>query len=128
MEKKTADSQKSRFFIKIVLLWALIFLFIKFSFSYGLDKKAMTVGVIIFGFFTNAFSGLLALIGMIPFWGPLLVKILSWPVFITINGLAYIITFFAFKSGLVKETVNSKFLATAFLLGILFGFILGKIF
>lgn len=117
-----------RNFLRVILLWILIALFIKFSFVYGLDKKAMAAGVIVFGFLTQAFVGLLALIGTIPVLGPIIVKVLSWPVFLTINGLAYLVTFFAVKSGLVKETINSKLIVTVLLIGILLGFILGKIF
>ena len=119
---------RSRNFLRMILLWILIALFIKFSFVYGLDKKATTAGVIVFGFLTQAFTGLLALIGTIPFLGPIIVKVLSWPIFLTINGLAYLVTFFAVKSGLVKETINSKLIVTVLLIGILLGFILGKIF
>ena len=112
----------------MILLWILIALFIKFSFVYGLDKKDTTAGVIVFGFLTQAFTGLFALIGTIPFLGPLIVRVLSWPIFLTINGLAYLVTFFAIKSGLVKETINSKLIVTVLLIGVLLRFILGKIF
>lgn len=128
MENRPSKLPKSRFLMRMILLWVLILLFIKFSFIYGLDKKAMAAGVIVFGFLSQAFAGLLSLIGLIPILGPILVKVLSWPVFLTINGLAYLTTFFAIKSGLVKEVVNSKLLVTILLLGILLGFILGKLF
>lgn len=128
MEKRLLKKPKSRFLMRMILLWVLILLFIKLSFVYGLDKKAMAAGVIVFGFLSQAFAGLLSLIGLIPILGPVLVKILSWPVFLTINGLAYLTTFLAIKSGLVKEVANSKLLVTILLLGILLGFILGKIF
>ena len=127
MKGNLTKSPKFKFFIRLILLWILIFLFIEFSFIYGLDKKAITAIVIIFGFLSQAFSGLLALIGLVPFLGPFLVKILSWPVFITINGLAYIVTFFAVKAGLAKEVIHSRLLVTIFLIGILLGFILGKV-
>lgn len=128
MGEKLYKLPKFRFFVRIVLLWVLILLFIKFSFVYGLDKKAVTVGIIIFGFLSQAFAGLLSFIGLIPILGPVLVKVLSWPIFLTINGLAYVVTFFAIKSGLIKETVNSKLLVSILLLGMLLGFILGKVF
>lgn len=128
MGKELAKLAKSRNFVRMILLWILIALFIKFSFVYGLDKKAMAAGVIVFGVLSQAFAGLLALIATIPFLGPIIVKVLSWPIFLTINGLAYLVTFFAIKSGLVKEAINSKLVVTVLLIGILLGFILGKIF
>lgn len=128
MEERLLKKPKTRFLVRVILLWVLILLFIRFSFVYGLDKKVTTAGVIVFGFLSEAFAGLLSLIALIPVLGPVLVKVLSWPVFLTINGLAYIVTFFAIKSGLVKEAVNSKLLVSVLLFGILLGFILGKLF
>lgn len=127
-EVKPKQRSKIRFFLRIILLWILMALFIKVGFIYGWDKKVMAAGVIVFGFISQAFAGLLAVIAMVPILGPILVRVLSWPVFLTINGLAYLVTFFAIKAGMVKDAVNSKVLVTMFLIGTLLGFILGKIF
>ncbi len=112
---------------KVISLWLIIILFIKVGFLYGIDKKITAIGIIIFGLITQAFTGLVGIIGFIPTVGPILAKILAWPIFATLNGLAFLVTFFALKRGQGKRVFDARVVVTIFLTGIIIGFILGNI-
>lgn len=109
-------------------LWLGLLLAVAVSFIYHLDKKATAFLVVIFGFVTQAFSGLIAVIGLIPVAGPIIAKVLAWPLFFTLNGLAYLLTFMALGRGRKKQVIESRVLVTVFLVGVIVGFLLGRLF
>jgi hypothetical protein len=117
-----------RKYLNLIGIWLCLLLAIAASFVYHLDKKATAFFVIVFGFVTQAFTGLISIIGLMPVVGPVIAKVLAWPLFLTLNGLAYLITFFALGRGKKKRVLESRVLVTTFLFGILIGFLLGKIF
>ncbi len=114
--------------LKILLLWVIIGVFVALGIKLGIDKKIIGISVAVFGFFTNAFAGLLTLIALVPIIGPLIIKVISLPLFWLLNGLGYILSAFAVKRGYAKEILNYRVLTVVFLLGIVVGFILGSIF
>lgn len=87
----------------------------------------MAFGVIVFGFFTQAFSGLLSTINLIPVVGPFIVKIVSLPLIWIANGFAYVVTLLVLRRGHKIDIFKSRVLITALLIGIVLGFILGKL-
>jgi hypothetical protein len=113
---------------KFILLWLVIALFIVISIPLGFDKKVIALVVILVGFLTQAFSGLLGMIGTIPTIGPMIVKVITLPFFLLLNAFAYLFTFFALRMGFKKDIVRARLIATAFLVGIVIGYILGRIF
>lgn len=119
--------QIARAYGKIGVAFAIVMLLIWAGFILHIDKKVIAFAVIIFGFVTQLFTELLAIIALIPFLGPFIVKIISLPFILIINGLAYIVTFFAFKKGYKVEVARSKMFTTAILIGVIIGFILGKL-
>ncbi len=114
--------------LKIVLLWIIIAIFIVLGIRFGVDKKVIAISVTLFGFLTNAFAGLMTLVAFIPFIGPLIVKVISLPLFWILNGIGYILSAFAVKRGYAKEILNYRVLTVVFLMGIVVGFIIGSIF
>jgi hypothetical protein len=113
--------------LKLLILWASIAVIVAIGIKLGIDKKIIAVSVAVFGFLTNAFTGLLTLIALIPLIGPLIIKVISLPVFWLINGLGYILSAFAAKQGFSKEVLNYRVLTIVFLLGLVLGFIIGSI-
>lgn len=111
----------------LLLVWLLILVFMGLGIIFKWDKFFVTVLIILFGFITKAFTGLITLLSFIPVIGPILTHILTLPIFILLNGLAYLLTFFAIKGGQKKEAINAKILTTIFLIGIIIGIIVGKI-
>ena len=113
---------------KFILIWLIIALFTIISITLGFDKKIIALVVLLVGFLTQAFGGLVGMIGAIPTIGPMIVKIVTLPFFLLLNAFAYLFTFFALRMGLKRDIVRARIIVTAFLVGIVIGFILGRIF
>jgi len=97
----------------------------------GVDKILTTAIVALLGIFMEiarqVFSQVIFIIQSIPYIGPIVAKVIVWPFFITINGIAYLVTLTFIRIRGVKEVTNAKLLTTVFLVGILLGFILGRV-
>ncbi len=95
------------------------------------DKILTTAVVALLGIFMemarHVFSQVIFIIQSIPYIGPILAKIIVWPFFITINGIAYLVTLTFIRFRGVKEVANARILTTAFIIGLLVGLILGRI-
>lgn len=112
---------------KHFLIWGLIVLVIVISLKLGIDKKIVVFTTLILGLFTQVFSGLGALIAMIPWVGPLIIKVFTIPLFWILNALGYGVSVVAIKKGYTKEFVSSRMLTFALLTGIVIGYILGHL-
>ena len=99
--------------------------------NFGVDKILTTTIVALLGIFMEIarqiFSQALFIIQSIPYIGPVVAKVIVWPFFITINGVAYLLTLFFIRIKGFKEVANARILTTIFLIGILVGFILGRV-
>ena len=99
--------------------------------SFGVDKILTTAIVALLGIFMEiarqVFSQAIFIIQSIPYIGPVVAKVIVWPFFIAINGVAYLVTLFFIKIKGIKEVTNARILTTVFLIGILLGFILGRV-
>ena len=97
----------------------------------GVDKILTTAIVALLGIFMEIarqiFSQAIFIIQSIPYIGPVVAKVIVWPFFIAINGVAYLVTLFFIKIKGIKEVTNARILTTVFLVGILLGFILGRV-
>jgi len=92
------------------------------------DSGSATAGfVLLFGVVSNAFAGLISLIGMIPLIGPLIIKVLSIPFFWLLNGLGYFVSAVAIKKGYTREVIGHRALTIVLLLGVVIGFIIGRL-
>jgi len=116
-----------RAFWKTILTWVVIVTFIVIAIHYNVDKSVIGGSVVIFGIISQAFVGLLNIIGLVPLIGPLIAKVLALPLFWLINALGYFVSILAIKRGYSKEVVNYRILTVVLLIGIVIGFILGKI-
>lgn len=94
---------------------------------FGVEKKVVVLVTILLGVFTQFFAGITALIALVPFVGPLIVKVLAIPFFWLLNGLGYIISIIAIKKGYSRELVGSRVLTLAVLIGLIMGYIIGHI-
>ena len=94
------------------------------------DKILTTALVALLGIFVemarHIFSQVIFIIQSIPYIGPILAKIIVWPFFVTINGIAYLVTLTFIRIRGVKEVANARILTTTFLIGLLVGIILGR--
>ncbi|NOZ03669.1 MAG: hypothetical protein GXO92_03555 [FCB group bacterium] len=112
---------------KYLILWALILVAIVIALALGIDKKILLIATVILGLFTHVFSGLGAIIAMIPWVGPLIVKVFTIPFFWLLNAMGYFVSIIAIKKGYTKEVTSSRVLTIALLVGIVVGYILGNL-
>jgi uncharacterized membrane protein len=94
---------------------------------FHVDKQVIAVLVFLFGIISQAFIGLISLIGIIPIIGPILAKVLALPLYWILNALGYFVSIVAIKKGFGKEVMNTRVLTVVFLVGVAIGFVLGQI-
>ncbi len=129
-KSKPNDKQLKTFFKynwKHFVLWTLFLIAIIVALNYGVEKKVLVLVTIVLGLFTQFFAGITALIAMVPFIGPLIVKVLAIPFFWLLNGLGYFVSIVAIKKGFARELVGSRVLTLAVLVGLVLGYIIGHI-
>lgn len=112
---------------KRVLIWIGIAIFAVVGLSLGLDKKAIAFLVFIFGLISQAFIGIIGLIGLVPVIGPILAKVLALPFFWILNAIGYFLSIVAIKRGYSKAVLDYRILTIVFLIGIAVGFIIGRL-
>lgn len=93
----------------------------------GLEAKLVAAIAALVGMLTSAFAGLTALLMLVPWVGPLLVKALSLPFLWLMNGAGYFMAIFLAHRGHGRSVVDSRILTVIFLFGLVLGYILGKI-
>ncbi|HED09245.1 MAG TPA: hypothetical protein ENJ10_01020 [Caldithrix abyssi] len=114
-------------FWKTILTWVILVTFVVVAIHYNVDKSVIGGFVVIFGIISQAFIGLINIIGLVPLVGPIVAKVLALPLFWLINALGYFVSIIAIKRGYSKDVVNYRILTVVLLVGIVIGFILGKI-
>lgn len=112
---------------RVALIWLVICGLIAAGILLRWDKKLVAAVVIVFGLMTQAFAGVLGLIGAVPVVGPLIIKVVTLPFVLLVNGIGYIITFFALRRGYKIDVMRSRVLIGTFLVGTILGFVLGRL-
>jgi hypothetical protein len=116
-----------RAFGKTILIWAFIAIVILVGLYLDIDRRLLGGIVVIIGLVTEAFIGLVGLISLIPIVGPLIAKVLALPIFWLINSLGYFVSIIAIKRGYSKTVMNYRVLTVVLLVGVVIGYILGKL-
>ncbi|MGQ9631010.1 MAG: hypothetical protein ACUVXI_11985 [bacterium] len=115
---------------RLILFWMILAIVVSSLYFLGWDRGVVTMLLIVVGIIaeisTNFFAFVISFLARLPVLGPPLARILSMPFFILINGLSFIIAFFALRKGRTRRVVNARILVTVFLIGIILGFILGR--
>lgn len=107
--------------------WALLIGLVWLGFRYNVDDRVIVGGVLLFGLGSSAFAWLLGLLGLIPFVGPLIVKVLAIPLIWLLNALGYLVSFVAIRRGYSQDVLTYRGLTIALIVGIIIGYILGKL-
>ena len=125
MDRKTV----LKHYRKKILLWILILAAIVTALiygpKYGIDQKIVVLTTLVLGIFTQIFAGITSLVAIIPFIGPLVIKVISIPIFYILNALGWIGSGVAIKKGYAHELAKSRTVTLALLIGIILGYILG---
>ena len=95
--------------------------------DYGLNQRIVLLFTVALGIFTQIFSGITSLIAMIPFFGPIIIKVISIPIFYVLNAVGWVVSRIAIKKGYANELSKSRTVTLALLIGIIIGYILGNI-
>lgn len=116
----------------VIAVTILIMISVFYGLTYfGVDKILSAAIIALLGILMEiarqVFSQVIFIIQSIPYIGPIVAKVIVWPFFITINGIAYLVTLTFIRVRGVKEVANAKLLTAVFLIGILLGFILGRV-
>ena len=112
---------------KHLLAWVVILLIIIIALKMGVDEKLVVFVTLILGFFTQIFAGFGALIAMVPWIGPFVIKVFTIPFFWMLNAMGYFVSIIAIKKGYSKQLTRSRVLTVALLFGIIIGYVLGHI-
>ncbi len=110
-----------------IIIWIFIALIISTAGFYGIDKKLIVFIAFIFGVFTEIFAGLGVLIAAIPLIGPMIIKIVSIPIFWILNAFGTIVSGIAIKKGYTTELARGRVMTIALLVGMIIGYIIGNI-
>ena len=112
---------------KKFLGWLVALILMAIAMFYGIDKKIIVFTTFIVTIFTEIFVGISALIAMIPFIGPLIIKVISFPIFWILNALGTLISGLAIKKGYTTKLAKGRIITLALLIGIIIGYIIGHI-
>ncbi len=94
---------------------------------YGIDKKLIVFTAFIIGVFTEIFTGIGILVAAIPVVGPMIIKIVSIPIFWILNALGTLVSGIAIKKGYATELAKGRIMTLALLIGMIIGYIIGNL-
>jgi hypothetical protein len=94
------------------------------AWHFNWHAKAVTTGVVIFATISHVFAWIVAMVGLIPIIGPLIVKVLSIGVIWLLNAIGYLVSYVAIKRGYSKDVLTYRAVTVALIVGIVIGYIL----
>lgn len=111
----------------MVPLWLAMVLLVWLGERYQVDHSIIAGSVFVVGLASNAFAWLLGIIALVPVIGPLIVKVLSIGFIWLLNAVGYLVSFIAIRRGYSKDVLTYRGLTVAVILGIVIGYVLGKL-
>ena len=90
-------------------------------------KKIIVFIAFVISVFTEVFVGLSALVATIPIVGPMIIKIVTIPVFWIFNAMGTLVSGLAIKKGYATELARGRVLTLALLVGTILGYIIGNL-
>ena len=116
-----------KLYYKKIIFWIVLFTVFIFSVNYGIDKKIIVFTAFIISVFTEVFVGLSAFIAAIPIVGPMIIKVVTIPVFWIFNAMGTLVSGLAIKKGYATELARGRILTLALLIGMIIGYIIGNL-
>ena len=111
----------------MVALWFAIVGLVWLALYFNVNKSVIAGSVVVVGLISNAFAWLLGVIALVPVIGPLIVKVLSIGFIWILNGVGYLVSLVAIKRGYSRDVLTYRGVTIAMIIGIVIGFILGKL-
>ena len=112
---------------KKIVIWMMAGCLIFAASYYGIDKKLIVFTAFIIGVFTEIFAGIGILVAAIPVVGPMIIKIVSIPIFWILNALGTLVSGIAIKRGYATELAKGRIMTLALLIGMIIGYIVGNL-
>lgn len=113
---------------KIMLpLWLAIGALVALGLHFNIDTRVIAGGVVVVGVLSNAFAWLVGIIALVPIIGPLIVKVLSVGFIWLLNAVGYLVAYVAIRRGYSKDVLTYRGLTIALIIGIVIGYVLGKL-
>jgi hypothetical protein len=113
---------------KVMLpLWIAMGGLVWLGWHFNVDNSVIAGSVIAVGLLSNAFAWLLGMIALVPIIGPLIVKVLSIGLIWLLNAVGYLVSYIAIRRGYSKDVLTYRGLTVAVIIGIVIGFVLGKL-
>ncbi len=94
---------------------------------YDVDRSVIAGSVVVVGLISNAFAWLLGIVALVPIIGPFIVKVLSIGFVWLLNAVGYLVSYIAIRRGYSKDVLTYRGLTVALIIGIVIGFVLGKL-
>lgn len=94
---------------------------------YKVDRSVIAGSVVAVGLISNAFAWLLGLVALVPIIGPIIVKVLSIGFIWLLNAVGYLVSYIAIRRGYSKDVLTYRGLTVAVIIGIVIGFVLGRL-
>ena len=116
-----------KLYYRKIIFWVLLSVFFIFALNYGANKKLIVFIAFIISVFTEIFVGFGALIASIPLVGPMIIKIVTIPVFWIFNAIGTLVSGLAIKKGYATELAKGRVLTLALLIGMIIGYITGNL-
>ena len=114
-------------YYKKIIFWILLTTAFVFSTNYGIDKKIIVFIAFVISVFTEVFVGLSALVASVPIVGPMIIKIVTIPIFWIFNAMGTLVSGLAIKKGYATELARGRVLTLALLVGTILGYIIGNL-
>lgn len=108
-------------------LWLAIAALAGLGLHFNVDSSVIAGSVVVVGLVTNAFAWLLGIIALVPIIGPLIVKVLSIGFIWLLNAVGYLVAYVAIRRGYSKDVLTYRGVTIALIIGIVIGFVLGKL-
>ena len=111
----------------MVLLWIVMLGLTWWAIEERVNVSVIAGSLVVVGLITNAFAWLLGIVALVPIIGPLIVKVLSIGFIWLLNAVGYLVSFIAIKRGYSKDVLTYRGLTVAVIIGIVIGFVIGKL-
>jgi hypothetical protein len=108
-------------------LWCAIGALVWLGLHFNVDRSVIAGGVVAVGLISNAFAWLLGVIALVPVIGPIIVKVLSIGFIWLLNAVGYLVSYIAIRRGYSKDVLTYRGLTVAVIIGIVIGFVLGRL-
>ena len=108
-------------------LWCAIGGLVWLGLHFNVDRSVIAGSVLVVGLLSNAFAWLLGIIALVPVIGPIIVKVLSIGFIWLLNAVGYLVSYIAIHRGYSKDVLTYRGLTIAVIIGIVIGFVLGKL-